>query len=232
MNKKKGFTLAETLVALAIIGVVVGIMLPVVNNSRPNQEMVMLKKAYYLAGKSISEIVNDEVLYPETDNDSGLANTERVIYRGAPYQGPTKFCGLLAAKMNTTCNNNSFTTSDGMTWTVTNGSFGNLVPIGAPIGTATIRVNVNPSDAECLDTVQNCTKPNTFEFRVSRNGNMSINGYLGESYLTEKNTTKKANEFDVDRSVSLSLPHNTLSHPDAQAERYLGEELQLQLQPQ
>lgn len=194
---KKGFTLAETLVALAIIGVIAGIMVPAVQSIRPNKEMVMFKKAYYLAGKNISEIVNDESLYPETDEPAtfGLANTENVQFRGNRYGGNTKFCGLLAAKFNTTCNNGSFTTADGMVWTVRNSDFSS--------GQTVVRVDVNGGNVECSDTA-NCTKPDQFRFVVNRDGRIRPDGYLAGTYLLETDNTKKAKTFDVNRTEALS----------------------------
>ena len=204
MNNKNGFTIAETLVALAIIGVLAGIMLPVLNNSRPNQEMVLLKKAYYLTGQAVSELINDDTLYPETDNNLGFANTEPVEYRGQTYRGNTKFCGLLAAKMNSTCNNGSFTTSDGMNWTVSNGSFSAITPVGGFANSATVRVNVRRNETQCLDSNQRCRKPNTFDLIISRDGFMRLHGYLGALYIAEKDNTKQANKFTVDRTQSLN----------------------------
>lgn len=201
---KKGFTLAETLVALAIIGVIAGIMIPAVQNVRPNKEMVMFKKAYYLAGKNISEIVNDESLYPETDDPEtfGLANTEKVQFRGNWYQGNTKFCGLLAAKLNTTCNGGSFTTADGMVWTVRNSDFRN--------GQTVVRVDVNGGNVECSDTA-NCTKPDQFRFVVNKDGRIRPDGYLAGTYLLETDNTKKANDFDVKRNVALQSDANIVN---------------------
>ena len=196
---KKGFTLAETLVALAIIGVIAGIMFPAVQKARPNKEMVMLKKAYYLAGKTVSEMVNDESLYPETDDPAtfGLANTEAVQYKGATYGGEghesTKFCGILAAKLNSTCAaDGTFTTSDGMKWTVIASDFST--------GRTVVRVDVNGGDVECSDTA-NCTKPDQFRFVVSNDGSLKPDGHLASTYIAETDNTKQAHDFKIIRSA-------------------------------
>ena len=43
---KKGYTLAEILIALAIVGVISAVMLPLVNKYSPDAEKVMYLKTY------------------------------------------------------------------------------------------------------------------------------------------------------------------------------------------
>lgn len=120
MKKKLGFTMAETLVTLAIIGVIASILFPALKDTKPNNEMAMFKKAYYNTTRIISELINDEDFYPERDTEaeSGFSNVSisdqicgqdnnttrecQASYHGYVFQGNSKFCGLFASKINTT----------------------------------------------------------------------------------------------------------------------------------
>ena len=120
---KKGYTLAETLITLAIIGVIAGLLFPVMQKNTPNREMLAFKKAYSSVERAIAEMINDEAMYSEGE---GFADTRGVIYEGKTYRGETKFCGLLAAKLGATCDDNgTFQTGDGMIWTVQEADFEN-----------------------------------------------------------------------------------------------------------
>ena len=151
MKKKNGFTLAEVLVTLGIIGVIATIMLPALNNAQPNKEMVMLKKAYYNVSRIVTELINDEDFYPERDEEnlSGFSNVtisdqmggdnNEARFHGYVFSGESKFCGLFAAKINTVqggdpndlCRDRvgldaggNFTTADGVVWSMPHGTFG------------------------------------------------------------------------------------------------------------
>ena len=108
MKIKHGFTLAEVVITLGILGILATIALPMLNDSRPNQEMIMLKKVYYLTSRIVSELINDEDFYPDADKeeDSGFSHVTlmpaapEAKYHGREYSGDTKFCGLFAARMN------------------------------------------------------------------------------------------------------------------------------------
>lgn len=52
---KKAFTLSEALVTLAIIGVLAAILIPVVNNVKPDKDKILYKKALYTLTNAVSE---------------------------------------------------------------------------------------------------------------------------------------------------------------------------------
>ena len=67
---KKGFTLAEIMIALTIIGVITAILLPVAQNSLPNEKVMKFKKANATLHKVINELVTSGEYY--TPGDLGM----------------------------------------------------------------------------------------------------------------------------------------------------------------
>lgn len=66
---KKGFTLAETLITLAIVGVVAAIVIPIVFNQTNIEEYrTMLKKHYSTLSQAISSIANENGGYIDTSS--------------------------------------------------------------------------------------------------------------------------------------------------------------------
>lgn len=59
MNNKSGFTLAEVLIALGIVGVIAAILVPAFGNSRPDKSKIMYLKAYDGLTEAMTTLVND-----------------------------------------------------------------------------------------------------------------------------------------------------------------------------
>lgn len=216
---KKGFTLAESLVAMAIVGVAMALVLPVIHRSHPNQELVMFQKAYYLASRAVNELINDDALYPDNDDptESGFSNCEQVSYLGDSYGSEIdddgdyvnvdlaldKFCGLMAAKMNSACVNNTFTTSDGMRWFIPETTFQHGEP-----GETSIIINVNVNgheESQCDDIAIGeinapACAPEFFSIRVTRDGRVSPAGAYARMYLNEKNKSRQYGEFNLNEA--------------------------------
>ena len=61
------FTLAEVMITLVVLGIMAAILMPVVKNLYPDKQMVMFRKAYYVAERMVYELVNDEDFYPSKE---------------------------------------------------------------------------------------------------------------------------------------------------------------------
>lgn len=197
---KKGFTLAELMVCLALISVIATILMPAIERLKPNKKKVMFKKAYYLTERIVSELVNDEDLYPFIEGKVGFDNTVEVDVNGVTYGGnvessdaaKSKFCMLFASKLNTTssvalanCKNNNltdgtftpaFSTTDAVQW---------ILPVeGFPDKNTfyKIIVDVNgPDTPNCLDGA--CDDPDRFELQIRADGKMQVEGPKAKEYV-------------------------------------------------
>ena len=208
MKLKRGFTLAEVLVTLAVIALIATITLPALWGSAPNKEQIMLKKAYYLLSRNVNEMINDEDLYPERDDErlSGFSNTDihdqtadgrQAKFHGQEYPGDrTKFCHLMAARMNirgqVTCNaartldqGGNFETADGIIWSIPITDFNR----GGANVNAEVQVDVSGRSGRNCFEGGNCTIPDRFRILVDRYGRITVpqNG-IEQEYLTRSTT--------------------------------------------
>jgi len=109
MLKKYGYTLAEVLIVLALLGIIASILLPAVAGVRPNRDKSMFRKAYHVAERIVYELVNDDDLYSTAEGTKlGLDNTNSVSYNGETFgsndittdAAKQKFCLLFSKKVN------------------------------------------------------------------------------------------------------------------------------------
>ncbi len=66
MKNKRGFTLAELMIVLTILGVVAAILTPLAFNAAPDENKLRFKKAYYTLQRTTDAIMNSDT-YPEGD---------------------------------------------------------------------------------------------------------------------------------------------------------------------
>ncbi len=65
--RKRGFTLAEVMIVLTVIGVLTAILLPVARQSMPDENLMKFKKAHNTLGTVIRELVTSDKYYSEGD---------------------------------------------------------------------------------------------------------------------------------------------------------------------
>ena len=135
----KAFTLTELLVALGVIAVLCAILLPVIFNILPNQNVIMAKRAYYATQTLVSELINDEGCYPDkTSYSSGVRvgfddgfgypncsrwggndNTGTILTEG---DAETKFATLFLDKLGISGSTDTDYTQNSITWHIVKGS--------------------------------------------------------------------------------------------------------------
>lgn len=182
---KKGFTLSEMLVCLAVITAIT-VMLFSVIRAKPNSSMVMFRKAYNITSTTLYEIFQSSTYY-ESGSLKVLDPTSEVINNERP-SGVTKFCKVFGYFVNTidipSCEKSSagpsFTTLDGIDWYLppktTPGTFS---------GEEIIRVDVNGANnlPNCKDGDNECDDPDIFEINVVESGKLFIRGSIAKQYL-------------------------------------------------
>lgn len=118
-NKRasRGFTLAESLITIMIIGVVMALMLRAINRVNPDKDKLMYIKAYHTIEAVIGEAISNPRNYDQTylDDDSGATaehsdfstaplDTAQVNINGATVKNLTRgnaICYFLADQINT-----------------------------------------------------------------------------------------------------------------------------------
>jgi len=91
--KKSGFTLAEIMIVLSIIGILTAILLPIANHSRPDENVMKFKKANVTLARAINELVNSDEYYLNGD-----LSTKK---DGSKVDSATYFCETLAQVLTT-----------------------------------------------------------------------------------------------------------------------------------
>ena len=217
--KSRAFTMAELLVTMSIIGVIAAITIPIIRGINPNNEMVMFKKTYFIASRTINELINDEDYYPEADTNvgSGFSHVDlrdvglpQATYNGRQYSGASKFCGLFASKLNISgdfdpnvnCNGRrsldaggNFETTDGVRWSMPFGTFAG----GSELILVDVNGNKQNNCGEAPDFGGNVcaagVEPDRFAIRVFRDGRIEVPSAVARRYLTSQNTNKKYSEI-------------------------------------
>ena len=140
---KRGFTLSELMIAMAVLGILLALVIPIIANTRPDEFKMLTKKAYFTTEQIVSSLINDQQLYPDCSmycSDSSTSNycfygfddTTAVAYNGKTadddyYADEYKFPLLFADQLNVSDNGCDgedddsddpciITTTDGMTF--------------------------------------------------------------------------------------------------------------------
>ena len=213
------FTLAEVMITLVVLGILAAILMPVVKNLYPDKQMVMFRKAYYVAERMVYELVNDENFYPSKEGKYGLDNVIAVSYMGKSFgdsssetseAAKSKFCGLFAEKVNVsdydavdcatahtpTLNGGSastpaFTTTDGVAWYMPISDFITDTPTTF---SRSIYVDVNGDLAPNCQydklSPSTCPKPDVFEIKLRPDGKIFVDGDKEKEYLKHNSSVQ------------------------------------------
>ena len=228
ITKTHGFTLAEILIVLCVIGFLALIMLLNMHRATPDKYKAMFKKSFSVAERTIGEIVNDESLYPYKEDRVGLLNTDTVTVGDKSFGGDHKFCRLFADRLNlasdikTDSSGCYFETTDGVAWFVpvvgkddyTGCDFSN--PANAAtcgLGKRAIIVDVDglkkgPNSPDYGTIASACGSSSDYTGFCYSSADGIINGFEGLSNLSQQalnapNRDRFAIVFDVDGKVSV-----------------------------
>lgn len=173
---KLGISMAEILIAIAIIGILAAITLPVLKNAMPDKEEKMHQKMTYIVEQVVGQIYDDDIMYLKRSDlfKQGFQNTEKATINGVDYEGDTKFCQLFASKFNkrsseVVCEDGkkTFTSTDNVDWYLPVTDF--------RLGSAEIMIDVNGSQgSNCLKGSAGCKKPDRFKYYVKPNGTVTF----------------------------------------------------------
>ena len=180
--KKAGFTMVEMMVVMGIIAVLSVLTISSMSGS-VNKNKAMFKKAYSIVEKNVSELINDETLYPYSTDASraGFLNSVEVFIPNTTTKTSNdvevKFCQLFFNNINTTdVNGCSATATDGIVYSI---------KYDSNIFTITMDVDNKQTTANTPDSRTTDDKQSTFEVYVAPNGKISLPDSGNEkTYLT------------------------------------------------
>ena len=189
MKHIKGFTLAETLIVISIIGVIAILILGTLFSSAPDKNKALFKKAYSITERTVAELVNDETLYPYDPERIGFLNTDTVEIPGTneTVQGDQKMCKLFASKLNiigeasfsgSSC---TFETTDGIYWSI-------------PTGTSDFNpkkvIQVDVNGKENPPNLDSGEEQDIFSINIYSDGRVNVSGKKEIEYLKSHSVKK------------------------------------------
>jgi len=189
--KKFGFTLAEIMIVLTIIGVLTMILLPIANHSRPDENVMKFKKADTTLKNVIKELVTSDKYY--CNGDLAIKNDCKT-YVDVTYDeetgGDTYFCNtiadLLSVKENK-CRKSNSTGSPFGAYMLSNADPNTVqasqIPIKITVTEETIKKSQEQFDKSCKISAARhgaeiITPDNVSYFQVSNRASFSFCGNL------------------------------------------------------
>ena len=109
---KNGFTLAEILIAIGLVGIISAIVFSTLIHNKPNKNKAMYKKAYYVIERNVAEMIMDDDTFPTEidDGSKGLAYYDPSADVDGDYDGDSlvrnlkntgiKFCKTFKGQLN------------------------------------------------------------------------------------------------------------------------------------
>ena len=197
--KKRGFTLAELLITLAIIGVAAALIIPLIGRITPDKYKPRVMKYYSEVAKATDEMLSDTgIYYAERDNNGkttcfGLAcqGTPGVPpYNSSDYSGGVKYKNLLFSYLG--IKDGEY--KDGSSWSVeSDGDDGYVITVDADGGSKGKGCTYNP---------ESCKKPDIFKFKVDKYGKVTPDDSMSRAYFEN---SENANNRKKDEECAKEL---------------------------
>ena len=204
---KKGFTLAEILITIAVIAVVAAILLPLANRFKPDTIKIKYLKTYDAITDVVSRLARNQELFNGiyVDPATGTYNIQKIPFLMKSEDFTDNFAEGMNA-LNTPQSNGTqeqanlnFTTKDGTAWTLATSSRINLAQ-----GTGTFL-----SDLQIwLDGDRNNNAAtNHFQFYITADGQTHVGDEQGMTYLDTRGNLMQGNH-------NIPNPNNPPVIPD------------------
>lgn len=182
MKKYFAFTLAESLIVLGIVAVLASLSIIATTKTKPDENIIMCRRAYSSTLSAVQNLMNDEELYPYANAPVSSSTLGSVYPNKKGFKGyatntsSNNFALNFMKELNPIVSDNDssasgdygykFTTSDGIYWEVAD-SMGSREY-------ANVYVQVNGKDkSACIYNASKCPRPTAFIFRVNRYGDVT-----------------------------------------------------------
>lgn len=231
--KKTGFTLAEALVAMAIVGIVAAIVAPMINRFKPDENKILFLKVYDSIVSVANTVAGNTEIFPTLgDNGSGviLDYTEAPFYnetvttfknRIYGLNGGNKMCHVFSDAFNAYPDARNLTTNCDPSAVLENSSLETL-NFTSPEGIdfymyietdsyykMVLAFDVNGTEGPNCFYSATCREPDKFKVLISSNGHVIPSDSMAQKYLETRASLRK---IKIDAS---EMPAEENSIPDA-----------------
>ncbi len=218
MDKKIAFTLAEALIVLSIVAILASLSIVATTKSKPDEHIIMFRRAYSTTAKTVQSLLNDSSLYPDANGAENTSQLGSVSFNKRGLRGnggdrsTNNFAFNFMSRLNTidgsssmSCTGSrpatsSFSTADGIYWSITD----NIQSSGY----AYIDVQLNGQGKGCAFDISTCPMPTNFTFKVGKLGNIEpVIGhsdafdYMAIAYLRYPKLTKQSLFDDIYQKI-------------------------------
>lgn len=223
--KNNGYTLAEILVCIGIIGVLAAICIPLVNKYKPDPIKAMYISNYNAILTALREISSNETIYPPRNKGENIDYRTIPLYNIAKINltkdetvggNSAKLCELLAKSMNAVGEINCLSSYSSYSDSKFKPSF--VIPNGTQYFVTSdiadssyqtdIYFDVNGKNGNNCLYSDNCKKPDRFKVMVNVEGLVVAADPVGKWYLEKQKNWRKEDIQIADANIDSSLPND------------------------